>query len=46
MSMVKMSKHLCPTFVHILPKFSTNQNHWGCACILCTTSSYTTGDSD
>jgi len=30
-----------PEFTGILPGFSTNQNFWGCACILCTHPSYT-----
>jgi len=30
-----------PKFLEILPKFSTNQNFWGCACTPCTPVSYT-----
>jgi len=31
-----------PRFSGILPKFSTNQNFWGCAFTLCTPASYMT----
>jgi len=34
--------HTLPKFTQILPGFSLNQNLWGCACIPCTPTSYTT----